>query len=189
MNSRSWLVFGLAASLCAAPAYAQQANPDYSSDELSKILTNEGVAYRADDLTAILTPVATRSLSAGSGADPGEPGSGVVPDLKITFEFGSAKLTPQAVAQLDELGRAMQNDVLKTYRFQIAGHTDAVGSDKYNGWLSEQRAASVVDYLEQQHGVDPERLQSLGLGEQQLAMPQDPKHWLNRRVEVKTITQ
>jgi len=187
MKARTWLVLGVVGSLCAAPAFGQDADPRYKSDELSAILNSDGPAYRADDLTAILTPVRTRSLSPGQGPQPGQPGSGVIPDLRITFEFGSAKLTPQAIAQLDELGKAMQADMLKTFRFEVNGHTDAVGSEKYNSWLSGERAASVKKYLTEQHGVDPERLQAEGWGETSLAMPGDPKNWVNRRVEVKTI--
>lgn len=187
MTMRSWLVLGLAASLYAVPVLGQEADPRYSSDELSAILNNEGAVYRADDLADILTPVMTRSLTAGSGPKPGEPGSGVVPSLPVNFEFGSAKLTPEAVAQLDELAKAMKKDTLKTFRFEVNGHTDAVGTDKYNNWLSEQRALAVADYLKQQHGIESDRLQAAGWGEQKLAMPQDPKNWVNRRVEIKTI--
>jgi outer membrane protein OmpA-like peptidoglycan-associated protein len=188
MRLRSWIVVGMVAALGAVPALGQESDTRYSSEELSAILERDGgVAYRADDLRAILTPVRTRSLSAGSGPEPGEPGSGVVPDLQITFEFGSAKLTPQAVAQLDELAKAMKDDLLKTFRFQVNGHTDAVGSEKYNSWLSGERAASVVTYLTGQHGIDADRLQPEGWGETSLAMPQDPKHWANRRVEIKTL--
>ena len=187
MTMRSWLVLGLAASLYAGTALGQDADPRYSSDELSAILNNEGAVYRADDLADILTPVMTRSLTAGSGPKPGEPGSGVVPSLPVNFEFGSAKLTPEAVAQLDELAKAMKKDTLKTFRFEVNGHTDAVGSDKYNNWLSGERAAAVANYLTGQHEIDPSRLQAEGWGESVLAMPEDPKHWSNRRVEVKTM--
>ena len=188
MKTRSWLVPPLVGSVRAAPALGQQSDPSYKSDELSAILKSDGPAFRAEELTDILMPAPkTRALSPGQGPEPGQPGSGVVPDLKITFEFGSAKLTPQAIAQLDELAKAMQEDALKTFRFQVNGHTDAVGSEKYNSWLSGERASSVKSYLTDQHGIDPERLQAEGWGETSLAMPSDPKNWVNRRVEVKTI--
>lgn len=188
MKIRSWLVLGLVASMSAAPALGQQADPSYKSDELSAILKSDGPAFRAEELTDILIPAPkTRALAPGQGPQPGQPGSGVIPDLKINFEFGSAKLTPQAIAQLDELAKAMQEDVLRTFRFQVNGHTDAVGSDKYNNWLSGERAAAVKQYLTEQHAIDPERLNAEGWGETNLAMPDDPKHWANRRVEVKTI--
>jgi len=110
-----------------------------------------------------------------------------VPDLRVNFEFGSADLTPEARAQLDELARAMQTDLLRPYQFKIAGHTDSVGSDEYNEWLSEMRAKSVVSYLSEERGIAPERLWGEGLGEREPAMPEDTKNWVNRRVEVRTL--
>ena len=82
-------------------------------------------------------------VTPGSGPEPGTPGSGVLPDLKVHFEFNSAKLTPEATAQLDELGQVLQREALRPYRFRISGHTNSVGSAKYNEWLSQQRASAV----------------------------------------------
>ena len=51
-------------------------------------------------------------------------------------------------------------DVLNRYpqvRVEVAGHTDAVGTDEYNQGLSERRARIVYDYLTS-HGVDAGRL-------------------------------
>jgi len=51
-------------------------------------------------------------------------------------------------------------DVLNRYpqvRVEVAGHTDAVGTDAYNQGLSERRARIVYDYLTS-HGVDAGRL-------------------------------
>lgn len=185
---RFWLSVGIAASLFAGPASAQQGNQGYSQRELTTILNSEGAPkYTADELSAILTPLRTRSLSAGSGIEEGSPGSGVVPDLEVHFEFDSATLTPRAMAQLDELGRALQSDILKPYRFQVSGHTDAVGADWYNEDLSRRRANSVAAYLQERHGISDSRLEALGLGETALANPADPGSDANRRVEIKTM--
>ena len=46
----------------------------------------------------------------------------------------------------------------------IDGHTDSQGKDEYNQTLSENRAASVKEYLVKQ-GVDESRLKSTGYGE------------------------
>jgi outer membrane protein OmpA-like peptidoglycan-associated protein len=180
MVIRSWLGFGcgLALALCAAPVLGQQA-PTYTADELAAILSRN-----AEPPTPAVT---TRGLTAGAGTEAGAPGSGVVPDLKVTFAFGSADLTPSARAQLDELAQALQTDALRSARFQISGHTDAVGSDQYNEWLSQERAAAVASYLSSQRGVESQRLQAVGMGEQQMADPQDPTSGINRRVEIRTL--
>jgi outer membrane protein OmpA-like peptidoglycan-associated protein len=188
MMTRFWLCLGLAASVWAVPALGQETAPDYSADELAVILRRDAdPTFNADELAAILAPVRTRGLTAGTGIQPGSPGSGIVPDLKVRFGFDSAEIQPAAKAQLDELGRALQAEALRAYRFQIAGHTDAAGSEQYNERLSQQRASAVATYLMTQHGVTSDRLQALGLGEQELADPANPSDGVNRRVEVRTL--
>jgi outer membrane protein OmpA-like peptidoglycan-associated protein len=181
MNMRFYFGLGLAAALLAAPALAQE--------ELSAPGQPEAVpAFGADELAAILTPApATRSLVPGSGPEPGTPGSGVLPDLKVHFDFDSAALTPEATAQLDELGQVLQREALRAYRFRISGHTDAVGSEEYNERLSQLRASAVTAYLADQHEVERDRLEAIGMGERELIDPDDPRNWANRRVEVRTV--
>jgi outer membrane protein OmpA-like peptidoglycan-associated protein len=184
---------GLAGMLLAAPALAQQGGPSYSADELATILRPEAAtpSYSADEFAAILRPgggIRTRSLRAGQGtsaggsgaANAGAAGSGVVPDLKIQFGLNSAELTRGAKATLDELGKALQRDELRTLRFQVAGHTDAKGSDKANEELSRRRAASVVAYLQQGFSIEGERLEAVGYGEKALVDPRNPASAVNR---------
>jgi OmpA-OmpF porin, OOP family len=107
-------------------------------------------------------------------------------NLTVNFATGSADLTADAIRTLDELGRALASKDLATYRFRIEGHTDTVGPRDYNRALSERRAAAVVDYVAKKFGVDPRRLQAVGLGEDGLLIatpPQTPEP-LNRRVQV-----
>jgi outer membrane protein OmpA-like peptidoglycan-associated protein len=153
-----------------------------------------GPAYSTEQLIGILKPNlgATRSLSPGTGAavpQPGTNGSGLLPDLKILFPFNSAELNSATLQQLDTLGAALQSSDLATFRFEIAGHTDAAGPDSYNEGLSERRAAAVTGYLEQSYGIDPARLEPRGYGKSQLIDPANPTSPRNRRVEVITLTQ
>ena len=106
--------------------------------------------------------------------------------LTVNFASGSADLTADAIRTLDELGRALASKDLAGYRFRIEGHTDTVGSRDYNQALSERRAAAVVDYVAQEYGVDPARLQAVGLGEDGLLVqtPADTPEPRNRRVQV-----
>jgi outer membrane protein OmpA-like peptidoglycan-associated protein len=108
-------------------------------------------------------------------------------DMRIQFEFGSAKLTDSAKAVLNELGAALQSDQLAAYQFSLVGHTDAVGSDAANLKLSQARAASVKDYLIGQFHIDAARLEASGVGESDLADPGDPNNGVNRRVVITNI--
>jgi outer membrane protein OmpA-like peptidoglycan-associated protein len=104
----------------------------------------------------------------------------------VPFDNGSAELTPQAIAALDELGKALSSSALASYKFRIEGHTDTVGSKEYNLSLSDRRAAAVSAYLEQKFGVNQSRLETVGVGEAHLLVPtpdQTPEP-RNRRVTV-----
>ncbi len=68
----------------------------------------------------------------------------------VTFAFNSAELTPESDTVL---GYAVAT--LKAHPelvVEVDGHTDSVGTDKYNIGLSQRRAESVLAYL-QAHGV------------------------------------
>jgi outer membrane protein OmpA-like peptidoglycan-associated protein len=73
-------------------------------------------------------------------------------------------------------------------KIKIDGHTDDVGSDKFNLKLSTNRAASAVAYLVKR-GVDASRLSSEGFGEQYpIAENKKAKgRAANRRVEFNIV--
>ncbi len=77
-------------------------------------------------------------------------------DLKgVNFDFDKSTLRPDAIAILDEA-----IEILNRYpdlRVEVAGHTDAIGTDAYNQGLSERRARAVYDYLTG-NGIDASRL-------------------------------
>lgn len=112
-------------------------------------------------------------------------------NLDIDFQSGSAKLTPRAVASLDQLGKALTSSTLASYNFKIVGHTDTVGDAATNQTLSEQRAAAVKDYLETNFNVASTRLQSQGVGESDLLVqtPPNTAEQQNRRVQVINLGQ
>lgn len=105
-------------------------------------------------------------------------------NIKVFFEFDSAILKPEAQEVLGNLGEALTYGDLNNYRFQIAGHTDAVGSDDYNLKLSEKRANAVLNYLVTKFGIDASRIDPVGYGESELLDPANPDGDMNRRVQV-----
>jgi outer membrane protein OmpA-like peptidoglycan-associated protein len=107
-------------------------------------------------------------------------------NLTVNFASGSAELTPDAIRTLDALGSALASKDLAAYRFRIEGHTDTVGSRDYNRALSDRRAKAVVDYVAKKFGIDPSRLEAVGMGEDGLlvATPQQTPEPRNRRVQV-----
>lgn len=71
-------------------------------------------------------------------------------------------------------------------RLRIEGHTDSVGDAATNQALSERRAASVRQFLIQNHGIDAGRLEAAGLGQTQPVDSNDTPEGRqnNRRVEL-----
>jgi OOP family OmpA-OmpF porin len=62
----------------------------------------------------------------------------------VNFDFDKCTLRPDAIAILDEAVRVLNGNEI---RVEVAGHTDAIGTDAYNQKLSECRAKVVADYL------------------------------------------
>ena len=107
----------------------------------------------------------------------------------IYFNFDKYTLTSVAKQSLDSLILFLiQNPEVKII---IKGHTDALGTSKYNYSLAQKRIKSTIAYLEKQ-GIDYSRIQnSVNSGESEPAesnvLPNgkdNPKgRKLNRRVE------
>ncbi len=79
------------------------------------------------------------------------------------FAYDKANLQKEGKAALDEAAAKIKaNPEIKAVI--VTGHTDRIGSDKYNQKLSERRAKQVADYLVAQ-GVASGIIQSVGKGE------------------------
>ena len=102
------------------------------------------------------------------------------------FEFNKDQLLPNAYPVLNDLAETMKKDPDK--RWQVVGHTDAIGSDSYNMDLSRRRAQSVVNYLVSQ-GVKSSQLEVVPMGESQPIATNDTQEGraMNRRVDIKQI--
>lgn len=106
----------------------------------------------------------------------------------IYFETNKSALLPESFTTLNSVVKLMQNN--PSLRLEISGHTDNVGSMKYNKKLSMERAKSCVDYLVQQ-GITQDRLEYKGFGFQFNLFPNDSDEnkAKNRRVEFKILSK
>lgn len=108
-------------------------------------------------------------------------------NLSLSFNLGSASLTPAAQAQLRSFAQALQRPQLATMRVAIEGHTDSSGSRAANVALSQRRAQSAADYLVAQ-GVARNRLQVQGYGPDRPLPGRRASSPDNRRVEAVRIS-
>lgn len=102
---------------------------------------------------------------------------------QVTFETGSADLTEESFAILDDVA-ALINRHDDIRRLRVEGHTDNVGGAGMNLELSEARSESVRQYLITM-GVDADRVQAVGYGESRPVADNDTAEGRakNRRVE------
>ncbi len=129
----------------------------------------------------------TRGIRINQSAQPGSAQAAEASvSMAINFEYNSAILTDQSKAQLSQLGEALQSPQLEGLSFLLEGHTDASGSNEYNMSLSQRRSHSAGQYLYQNYGVDPNRLDLVGRGETDLLDTANPNSATNRRVKITT---
>jgi outer membrane protein OmpA-like peptidoglycan-associated protein len=117
--------------------------------------------------------------------DPAVPlniGTRVIEMNSPRFPPGSSDVTFEHAEQLNRVAGVM--NLLQNVTATVVGHADQVGDEAANYALSEARAVSVVRYLVSQ-GVDPSRLSSRAVGEQDLLSEDESAAALalNRRTE------
>jgi OOP family OmpA-OmpF porin len=107
--------------------------------------------------------------------------------VQIQFNLDSDIIRPESWVTVGRIADALQHPLVLGDRFLIVGNTDARGSREYNLELSQKRARSVAFMLVNVFGVQPNRLATMGLGEEALFDKNDPDAAVNRRVELYNI--
>lgn len=74
----------------------------------------------------------------------------------VNFDTGKAVLSAQAKADL--CAAAQQAQAMDNALLLVVGYTDSTGSQEFNQTLSEKRASSVINYLQQACGWKPYRM-------------------------------
>lgn len=100
----------------------------------------------------------------------------------IFFDTDKTELLPRSFVELNTLFRMMQEH--PNMIIEVRGHTDSVGKNEYNGYLSRKRAEAVIDYLSEQ-GIATKRMHAIGLGSTQPIADNETEvgRQMNRRVE------
>ena len=108
--------------------------------------------------------------------------------LAVNFKVGSAILSADSKAKLDELATKALN--AKGYVVEVSGFADASGSVERNRALSQRRADTVIRYLVENHSIPLRRIVTpYGFGESNPVAENNSRDGRaqNRRVEVKLL--
>lgn len=87
-------------------------------------------------------------------------------DETVKFALGKAELGKEFQAAIDALATRIKNDgKTKNLYVEIQGHTDSLGSEKYNLKLGQERAEAVMRYMNMQQGIPLSVMNVISYGE------------------------
>ncbi len=105
----------------------------------------------------------------------------------IQFDEDAAVVRPESYRTLGRIADTLYDPSLLGYKFLIVGHTVSTGKRDYNLTLSQRRADVIRDILTTTFKVSPKRLQTIGLGEEQLLDGLHPAGPANAQFQVVTL--
>lgn len=110
-------------------------------------------------------------------------------ELDAKFDFDKAVVKQDSYSDIENLAEFMKQ--FPQTSTTVEGHTDSIGNAAYNQKLSERRAAAVRDVLVNQYGVEVERVNAVGYGEERPVADNATREGraINRRVEAAVEAQ
>jgi peptidoglycan-associated lipoprotein len=179
MRTQPWIVVvSLAAALagttgCATKKYVKQetgavnTRVDDVQGQVEKAQTRlDTHEKRIGEVSQTAQDALRRAQEAGKLAEGKFLYETVLTDEKVKFGFDTHDLSPEAQGALDDFANKIAQDNKNVY-VEIQGHTDNVGSAKYNEELGLLRAESVRRYLNQKHNFPLHRINVISYGETQ----------------------
>jgi OOP family OmpA-OmpF porin len=149
------------------------------------------------DVAALRQQVLERSRSRSKNEPPPQKRPPIAPELTklpsfnvdIQFDVDTPIVLPASYQTVGRIADAMVHSSLLPYSFLIVGHIDATGRRENNALLSQRRADAVRDILINTFKISAKRLQSVGLGEEQLLDPAHPNAPVNNQLQILTVSK
>ena len=184
---------GLLWLAAASPALAQSAP---TRDDIVAKLDK----YQSDlelDIPALRQQVSERSKSRGKNEPPPQKRTAIAPDLNklpafnvdITFDVDTPIVQPESYQTIGRIADAMVYSSLLPYTFVIVGHIEANGKRESNAILSQRRADAIREILVNTFKISAKRIQSVGLGEEQLLDAARPTAPVNNQIQIMTLAK
>jgi outer membrane protein OmpA-like peptidoglycan-associated protein len=180
-------------------ARCNQAIDDAGYKAASDIVTRLGGLETPPDLDLadLRQQVVERSKSRGKNEPPPEKRPPIAPELgklpsfnvDVQFDPDTPIVRPESYQTIGRIADALVNATLLPYGFLIVGHINATGRRENNALLSQRRADAIRDILINTFKISSKRLQSLGLGEEQLLDPARPNAPVNNQTQIMTVAK
>jgi len=122
----------------------------------------DGELVKTVAIPAVQAPVVQKQARAPVQNDNKPLAVAIAYSNQVHFAFDKSVLTPEGKAMLNEL--IQQLKIVRLEVMVLVGHTDSIGTEKYNQKLSERRAMAVKSYLIS-NGVEQSRIFIEGRGE------------------------
>jgi len=184
-------------------AKSTQALAENNQQRISAAEQNEQrISGQVDELSTVANTAVAAAKDAQSTADQAESDAttanarinvlddyDVLATIAVHFKNGSARLSPQAQAEIDVVADTVSEN-LNGWVVAVQGYADSTGRTARNRSLSERRAKAVSDYLVTKHGVPPYRLvQPFGFGSSDPVAADNTREGrsLNRRAEIRVL--
>lgn len=189
---------GLVAALLllAAAAHPLRAQSAITRDDIVKQLTGLDAAPDLD-VAALREQVLKRSQSRSKNEPPPQKRPPIAPDLaklpsfnvNIQFDTDTPIVLPGSYQTVGFIADALVQSTMLPYAFLIIGHIEANGKRESNALLSQRRADAIRDVLVNTFKISSKRLQSVGLGEEQLLDAAHPTAGVNQRMQIVTVAK
>ncbi|WP_249119796.1 MULTISPECIES: OmpA family protein [unclassified Bradyrhizobium] len=149
------------------------------------------------DIPALRQQVLERSKLRGKNEPPPNKRPPIAPELNklpsfnvdIQFDTDTPIVRPESYQTIGRLADTLVNSALLNYTFLIVGHVESTGRRDHNVFLSQRRADAVRDILVNTFKISAKRLQSVGLGEEQLLDPARPNGPANAQTQIMTLAK
>lgn len=187
---------------CASRSYVNQRINDVLSAELEMVRSDMNTEF--DDLRRdmasqkqefdtlrtevreqleLVNEAIARAESAGKVSDGKLLYEVTISDESVPFAYRESELSEEAREQLDIFAQVLIEENDGVY-IEIQGHTDNIGSEKYNLELGRKRAESVLAYLHEKHEIPLHRMDVFSYGESKPEVANDTaeNRARNRRV-------
>src|SRR5215510_13691760 len=187
------LVGGIFLLVLAAPASAQ--NAPTRDDIVAKL-----DKYQSDlelDVAALRQQVTERSKTRSKNEPPPQKRPPIAPDLNklpafnvdIAFDVDTPIVQPESYQTVGRIADALVHSSMLPYTILIVGHIEANGKREANAILSQRRADAIREILVNTFKISAKRIQSVGLGEEQLLDSVRPTAPVNNQIQIMTLAK